>query len=436
MIKTVKAAQRLDSRGNPTIQVNLTTQQGEFYASVPSGASTGANEAVELRDGDPSKYGGKEVGQAISNVEKIIAPNLIKSGLRVGLDQKKIDQLLNTLDGSDNKANLGANAILGVSMACARAGATHSGIQLYEFLRRESGAKEPYVLPVPFFNIVNGGVHSGNKLAFQEMMIAPVGASCVSEAVRMASEVYQQLKKVVTKQFGASAIGIGDEGGFAPPISQPHEALDLLVQAVSDAGYEGKIKFAIDPASSEFYKDGGYNLGFKDDKSNVHSPKQLMDLYHSLLQEYPIVLLEDPFAENDWDSWTEFHRNCAVELVGDDLLVTNTKFVQEAYERKACDSMLLKINQIGTVSEAIEAANLAHSYGWGVFVSHRSGETTDDFIADLVVGLRTGHIKSGAPCRGERVAKYNRLMEIEETLLARGEEFVYAGNNFRRAFHL
>ncbi|RAH70388.1 enolase [Aspergillus aculeatinus CBS 121060] len=436
MIKAIKAAQRLDSRGNPTVQVDLTTEHGVFRAIVPSGASTGANEAVELRDSDPSNYGGKSVHKAIHNVESVIGPALIKSGLRVETDQRKIDELLIALDGTKNKANLGANAILGVSMACARAGAAAAGLELYDYLRRESGAKKPYVMPVPFFNVLNGGVHSGNKMAFQENMIAPVGASSFSEAVRMGSEVYQHLKTILAKRFGASAVGIGDEGGFAPPISQPHEALDLLAEAVSEAGYEGKIKFAIDPASSEFFRNGTYDLGFKDDAPNPRLPKQLMDVYHSLLSKYPIVLLEDPFAEDDWASWTEFCENCPVELVGDDLLVTNKIYVQEAHEKKACNAMLLKVNQIGTISEAIEAANLAYSYDWSVFVSHRSGETTDDFIADLVVGLRTGHIKSGAPCRGERVAKYNRLIEIEEALLARGEEVVYAGANFSAASRL
>lgn len=436
MIRSIKAAQRLDSRGNPTVQVDLTTDKGIFRAIVPSGASTGTNEAVELRDGDSSQYGGKSVNKAVSNVENIIAPALVQSGLRVDTDQKKIDELLNSLDGTKNKANLGANAILGVSMACARAGAAASGLHLYEYLRRESGANTPYVLPVPFFNVLNGGVHSGNQMAFQETMIAPVGATSLAEGVQMCSEVYQHLKNVITKEFGPSAIGIGDEGGFAPPISQPHEALNLLVQAVSEAGYEGRIKFGIDPASSEFFKNGNYDFGFKSSKQDLRSPKQLMDLYRSLLGEYPIVLLEDPFAENDWDSWTEFCRDCPVELVGDDLLVTNKAYVQEAHEKKACNSMLLKINQIGTISEAIEAANLAFTYGWSVFVSHRSGETNDDFIADLVVGLRTGHIKSGAPCRGERVAKYNRLMEIEEILRAKGEQILYAGDGFRTVYSI
>ncbi|KAJ5171420.1 uncharacterized protein N7500_004203 [Penicillium coprophilum] len=335
-------------------KLNSYTDAGTFRAIVPSGASTGANEALELRDGDASAYGGRGVQKAVSNVGLVIGPALVKSGLKVDTDQKRIDSFLKNLDGTKNKAKLGANAILGVSMACARAGAAHAGIPLYEFLRRESGAKRPLLMPVPFFNVLNGGVHSGNKMAFQEFMIAPVGASSLTEAVQMGSEVYHHLKKTIVEKFGPSATGIGDEGGFAPPISQPHEALDLLVEATSRAGYSGKIKFAIDPASSEFFRNGDYDIGFKD-KPNLHSPKQLSELYHSLLQNYPIVLLEDPFAENDWNSWTEFNKECPVELVGDDLLVTNTKYVQEAEDKKACNAMLLKINQIGTISEAIEA---------------------------------------------------------------------------------
>ncbi|KAJ6003207.1 hypothetical protein N7451_005754 [Penicillium sp. IBT 35674x] len=420
MIRSIHATQRLDSRGNPTVQVDLTTGRGTFRAIVPSGASTGAKEAIELRDGDKSAYGGHGVQKAVSNVELIIGPALVRSGLNVDTGQEKIDQLLENLDGTKNKAKLGANAILGVSMACARAGAAHSEIPLYEFLRRESGAQKPFIMPVPFFNVLNGGVHSGNKMAFQETMIAPVGASSFTEAVRMGSEVYQQLKKVIVERFGSSAAGIGVEGGFAPPISQPHEALDLLVQAVCLAGYTGSIKFAIDPASSGFYWDGNYDLGFKDKKPNVQSPRQLTDLIIPL------------------SFWRILSPNLIetagqIELVGDDLLVTNTQYVQEAYEKKACNSMLLKINQIGTISEAIEAANLAYTFDWSVFVSHRSGETTDDFIADLAVDLRTGHLKAGAPCRGERIAKYNRLMDIEADILRKGEKCIYAGSQFGAA---
>ncbi|KAJ5968810.1 hypothetical protein N7501_005058 [Penicillium viridicatum] len=355
-IRSIQAAQRLDSRGHPTVQVDLTTDKGKraptltkfasytaagtFRATVPSGASTGANEAIELRDKDNSAYGGKGVQKTVSNIELVIGPALVQSGLKVDTDQKMIDSFLNNLDGTHNKSKLGAHAILG-------------DIPLYEFLRRESGAKKPFVMPVPFFTVLNGGVHSGNKMAFQETMIAPVGASSYTEAVQMGSEVYQQLKKVIVKTFGPSATGVGNEGGFAPPISQPHEALDLLVEAVSLAGYTGRIKFAIDPASSEFSSYGNYEPNLQSPygnyEPNFQSSKQLAELYRSLLQNYPIVLLENPFAETDWDSWIEFNENCPVELV------TDTKYVQQANDKRAYNSMLLKINQIGTISEAIEA---------------------------------------------------------------------------------
>ncbi|KAJ6179533.1 hypothetical protein N7519_009994 [Penicillium mononematosum] len=429
MIRSIQGAQRLDSRGHPTVQVDLTTDKGTFRAIVPSGASTGAKEAIELRDGDSPAYGGKGVQKAVTNIGLVIGPALVQSGLKVDTDQKMIDCLLKHLDGTENKSKLGANAILGVSMACARAGAADLGIPLYEFLRRESGAKKPFVMPVPFFNVINGGVHSTNKMGFQETMIAPVGASSFTQAVRMGCEVYQQLKKVIVEKFGSSAIGIGDEGGFAPPIFQPHEALDLLVEAASLAGYTGRIKFALDPASTEFYSDGIYDIGFKDDKPSLQKPKHLTDLYRSLLQNYPIVLLEDPFAETDWGSWAEFNKGCSAELVGDDLLATNTKYVKKANDTRACNSMLLKINQIGTISEALEAANLAYSFDWSVFVSHRSGRRP---MISLQI-WQTGHLKSGAPCRGERVAKYNRLMDIEADLLRKGEECLYAGSQFRVA---
>ncbi|KAM0554972.1 hypothetical protein ACHAPJ_006710 [Fusarium lateritium] len=287
----------------------------------------------------------------------------------------------------------------------------HQGVPLYEFLRRQAGISEGAIMPVPFFNVLNGGAHSGNTMAFQEFMIAPVGASSFKEAVRMGAETYHHLKKVIDRQWGQSSSGLGDEGGFAPPIREPHEALDLLSTAVNEAGYTGKIKFGIDPASSEFFSDDQYDLGFKDKEPRRRSPEDLSKLYDDLLSKYPIVLLEDPFAENDWPSWTKYNKHCQIELVGDDLLTTNVERVKLAKEHEACNSMLLKINQIGTISEAIEA----------------SGETTDDFIADLTVGLRAGHLKSGAPARGERVAKYNRLMDIEDELKGQGKPCSYAG---------
>jgi len=289
-------------------------------------------------------------------------------------------------------------------------------------------------MPVPFFNVLNGGVHSGNLMAFQEFMIAPVGARSLTHAVQMGSEVYQTLKAVIERTFDGAATGVGDEGGFAPPISKPHEALDLLVTAIDECGYTGLVKIGVDPASSEFFSSDIYDLGFKHLPSPSSDTKlsatQLSQLYRELIAKYPIVLLEDPFAEDDWTAWAEFNETCKIELVGDDLLATNVDRIKIAEEKKACNSLLLKINQIGTITEAIEAAEMGFSLGWSVFVSHRSGETTDDFIADLTVALGTGHLKSGSPCRGERVAKYNRLMDIEAELDAQGQRHLYAGTNF------
>ncbi|TVY16170.1 Enolase [Lachnellula arida] len=435
LISAITAAQRLDSRG-------------VFKAIVPSGASKGDYEAVELRDGDQKTYHGQGVLKAISNVETIIRPALIAEKFKV-FDLESIDGFMRKLDGTSDKSKLGANAILGVSMACARAGAAakvgfrflavtkfkteayrRKDVPLYDFIRLLSGTPLPYVMPVPFFNVLNGGMHSGNSMAFQEFMIAPVGAKSFTDAVRMGSEVYQELKSVLKSKFGGSAIGVGDEGGFAPPISRPEEALDLLIEAVERCNYTGKVKFGIDPASQEFLLDRFYDLGFKSSDSKKMSSADMQSLYHELIKKYPVVLLEDPFGQDDWESWTEFRKTCKIELVGDDLLATNVTRIKTAGEKKACNALLLKINQIGTITEAIEAAKLAYSYGWSVFVSHRSGETTDDFIADLTVALGTGHLKSGSPCRGERVAKYNRLMDIEQELQTRSVKSSYAGEKF------
>ena len=311
------------------------------------------------------------------------------------------------------------------------------GVPLYRHIATIAGRDtQDFVMPVPFFNVLNGGVHSGNPMAFQEIMIAPVAANSFSHAVQIGAEVYAHLKAILIDRFGRSAAGIGDEGGFAPPISLPHEALDLLSDAIEAAGHKGRVKIGIDPASTEFFnvESMTYDLGMKWARSNSLSRQDMMELYHKLLDKYPIVLLEDPFAQDDWAAWTEFNKNCPVELVGDDLLATNIGRVDEADQKKACNSLLLKINQIGTISEAIEAAKRAYALGWAVFVSHRSGETTDDFIADLCVGLGTGHLKSGSPCRGERVAKYNRLMDIEDDLRAEGSRARYAGDAFRLAW--
>ncbi|KIW93767.1 phosphopyruvate hydratase [Cladophialophora bantiana CBS 173.52] len=436
LLTSVTASQRLDSRGKPTVQVEVRTADGKFRAIVPSGASKGDYEAVEKRDGGRA-FGGNGVLEAVKNVEEIIGPALIAQRFDLGMGLKELDNFMVGLDGSSDKSHLGANAILGVSMACARACAAAKNIPLYEFLARETRSRrQGFVMPVPFLNVLNGGVHSGNPMAFQEFMIAPTGAPSFAQGIQWAAEVYQELKSIITKTFGKAAIGIGDEGGFAPPIYQPHEALDLIMAAIKSAGYEGRFKIGIDPASTEFFREGEYDLGFKSGEPRRLSSVQLMDLYQGLVGKYPIALLEDPFAQDDWDSWSAFNKICkasAVELVGDDLLATNIRRIDKASKADACNSLLLKVNQIGTVSEAISAAERAYELGWSVFVSHRSGETTDDFIADLAVGIGCGHLKSGAPCRGERVAKYNRLMDIEEELEAKKTTCSYAGEAFRYA---
>ncbi|KIY00812.1 uncharacterized protein Z520_03478 [Fonsecaea multimorphosa CBS 102226] len=436
-LTSVKAFQRLDSRGKPTVQVEVETKDGKFRAIVPSGASKGDYEAIELRDGGDA-YRGAGVQQAVQNVREIIGPALLGRQFDLEMGLKEIDNFMIELDGSPDKSDLGANAILGVSMACARACAAAKKVPLYEFLARQiQSSPRPYVVPVPFFNVLNGGVHSGNTMAFQEFMIAPTGANSITQGIQWASEVYQALKSIIIKEFGKVAIGIGDEGGFAPPITQPSKALDLIIAATKAAGHQGKIKIGIDPASSEFFRDGHYDLGFKSDQPRKLASTELADLYRALVDKYPIILLEDPFAQDDWDSWKHFHavtKLDKVELVGDDLLATNIIRIEKAAEADACDSLLLKVNQIGTISEALAAAERAYELGWAVFVSHRSGETTDDFIADLAVGIGCGHLKAGAPCRGERVAKYNRLMDIEDELQARKVGFSYAGESFRYAY--
>ena len=427
-----------DSRGNPTVEVELTTDNGMFRSIVPSGASTGIHEALELRDGDKSKWLGKGVLKAVSNVNDIIAPALIDAKIDVN-DQSKIDEFMIKLDGTPNKSKLGANAILGVSLAAANAAAANQGIPLYQHIANLSKSKkDKYVLPVPFQNVLNGGAHAGGDLAFQEFMIVPTGAESFSEAMRIDSEVYHTLKSLAKKKYGQSAGNVGDEGGVAPDLRTPEEALDLIVESIEQAGHTGKVKIAMDPASSEFFKDGKYDLDFKNpnpDPAKRLSGKELAELYERLINKYPIVLLEDPFAEDDWDAWVHFFKIVGdkVQIVADDLTVTNPIRIKKAIEKKCANALLVKVNQIGTLSESIVAANDAFGAGWGVMVSHRSGETEDTFIADLVVGLRAGQIKTGAPARSERLAKLNQILRIEESL---GADAIYAGKDFHTAHQL
>ncbi|PSK43641.1 enolase [Elsinoe australis] len=436
-ISKIHARVVYDSRGNPTPEIDVITETGLHRAIVPSGASTGSHEAHELRDGDKSKWGGKGVNKAVDNVNNVIAPALIKENIDVK-DQSAVDAFLNKLDGTENKNKLGANAILGVSMAIAKAAAAEKRVPLYVHISDLSGTKKPYVLPVPFMNVLNGGSHAGGALAFQEFMIVPTEAPTFSEAMRWGSEVYQKLKSLAKKQYGSSAGNVGDEGGVAPDASNPDEVLELITKAIEEAGYTGKVKIAMDVASSEFYKveEKKYDLDFKNpnsDKSKWLTYEQLADLYKSLASKYPIVSIEDPFAEDDWEAWSYFFKTSDFQLVGDDLTVTNPTFIKKAIDTKACNALLLKVNQIGTITEAIQAAKDAYAAGWGVMVSHRSGETEDVTIADIAVGLRSGQIKSGAPARSERTAKFNQILRIEEEL---GKDAIYAGNNFRTAVNL
>jgi enolase len=410
-IKKVVAREILDSRGNPTVEADVYVDNIFGRAAVPSGASTGIHEALELRDGG-KRYLGAGVSKAVENVLRI--------GRKIeGMDctaQRELDKFMIELDGTENKSSLGANAILAVSMAAARAAALSSGMPLYQYLAGITGSKK-HILPITFCNVINGGKHAGGKLAMQEFMIAPVKAASFREALQMASETYHLLKDVIVKKYGKSAANVGDEGGFAPPIATPEEALDLLDLAVNQAGYNGKIKFGMDVAASEFFSNGFYTIN-----SRKYRSSELLDYYKRLIEKYPIISVEDPFQQEDFDAYAMLNKS-GIQVVGDDLLVTNTKRISMAIAKKACSCLLLKVNQIGTLTEAIEAAQLSMKNSWGVMVSHRSGETEDSFIADLSVALGCGQIKSGAPCRGERTAKYNQLLRIEEEL---GKKAAYA----------
>jgi len=418
IISRVIAREILDSRGNPTVEVDVRLDSGAVgRAAVPSGASTGAHEAVELRDGDKARYGGKGVLQAVSNVNTLVAQAIVGRDV---LDQEGIDQVLLGLDGTPNKAKLGANAMLGVSMAAARAAANATGLPLYRYL----GGVSAKVLPVPFFNILNGGVHANwQGPDFQEFMIAPVGAPSFREALRWGSETYQSLKGVLKAQ--GYSTGVGDEGGFAPALKRNSEAVELIIQAIEKAGYRpgDQIAIGLDPASSGFFEEGLYHLHTEGRKVTA---AEMVALYTDWAAQYPIISLEDGLAEDDWDGWKLLNQSLGdkIELIGDDLFVTNVQRIARGIADDVANAVLIKLNQIGTLSETVAAIEMARRAGWGAMVSHRSGETVDSFIADFTVAMGTGHLKTGAPCRGERVEKYNQLMRIEDEL---GEAAQYAG---------
>lgn len=433
VITGVHGREIIDSRGNPTVEVDIHTSTGVYTASVPSGASTGIYEAVELRDGG-SRYMGKGVLQAVENVNTILADAV--KGLDVA-DQRAIDDAMLKADGTPNKSNVGANAILGISLAASKAGAAAKGIPLWKHYAEIAGNPIPETLPVPCFNVINGGEHAGNKLAFQEFFIIPTGAETFSEAMVIGCEVFHNLKKVIKEKFGGDATLIGDEGGFAPPCDV-NSGLDMLMEATDRAGYLDKVNVGLDVAASEFKVAGKneYDLDFKTKGADKNSSllltgDELIAFYKEMIAKYPIVTIEDPFDQDDWDNWTNFCHEVGskVQIVGDDLTVTNPIKIKEAVAKGSANCLLLKVNQIGSISESIDAVKLSKQSGWGVMTSHRSGETEDFYIADLAVGLCTGQIKTGAPCRGERTAKYNQLLRIEEQL---GAKAIFAGKGFRK----
>ena len=418
VISAVKAREILDSRGNPTVEVDVVLKGGAFgRAGVPSGASTGSREALELRDGDKRRYGGKGVLKAVANVNEVLAPALVGTEAS---NQAALDARMRALDGTENKDRLGANAILGVSMAAARAVADDEMMPLYRHL----GGKGACLLPVPMLNVLNGGAHADTSVDFQEFMIAPVGAPSFREALRWGAECYQALKATLKSRGYGTAVG--DEGGFAPSLRANVEAIEVILAAIEAAGLKaGKdVVLALDPAASEFYEDGAYVFA-KSDKSRKTSA-EMVEFWADWVRQYPIWSIEDGLAEQDWDGWKLLTERLGrtIQLVGDDIFVTNPAIVRRAIEKGVANSVLIKLNQIGTVTETLDAMAVARSAGYGTVISHRSGETSDDFIADFTVATGAGQLKTGAPCRGERVAKYNQLVRIEEEL---GSTARYAG---------
>lgn len=422
-IQVIRARQILDSRGNPTVEADVVLENGVMgRAAVPSGASTGTHEAVELRDGDTSKYLGKGVLKAVENVNTEIAKALVGKDVQ---DQAKLDKAMIALDGTENKGRFGANAILSVSLACAKAAALSQNKPLYKYVGEMAGNSE-FILPLPMMNIINGGAHAAFATDIQESMILPVGANTFSDALRMGAEIFHNLAKVLKEKGYATTVG--DEGGYAPKVQNGNaEALELISQAVANADYKlgEDVLLGLDVASSEFYADGKYSLKAE---GKELSSDEMVSFLESLTQKYPIASIEDGLAESDWDGWVKLNSQlgATTQLVGDDLFVTNTKFLQQGIEKKAANAILVKVNQIGTLTETIEAVQMAHKAGWKAIISHRSGETEDTTISHLVVGLGTGQIKTGSLSRTDRVAKYNELLRIEEEL---GASAVFAGRN-------
>jgi enolase len=411
----VKAREILDSRGNPTVEVDLFTKKGLSRASVPSGASTGKHEALELRDGG-KRYLGKGVLKAVGNVNDVIAEKLVG---RDCTKQKETDDLMIELDGTPNKSKLGANAILAVSMAVCKAGALESNLPLYKYISNLVDSKK-LTLPIPQMNVINGGLHAGIENDVQEHLIIPRGAKSFSEALRMCSETYHILQKKLKEKFGNSAIHVGDEGGFVPPLKRVDERLEFILEAIEELGYTEEFALGIDAAASEFFYDGKYRILEKE-----YSVAELSDFYAELCEKFKVISIEDGFSEDDWDAWNMLKSKLGekIQIVGDDLLVTNAKRIKKAIEMDACNALLLKLNQIGSVSEALDAFRLARKAGWNIIVSHRSGSTEETFFADLVVGLDAGQFKYGAPARSERTCNYNQLLRIEEAL---GSKAVYS----------
>lgn len=411
-IKHIHAREVLDSRGNPTVEVEVGTHDYFASAIVPSGASTGAHEAVELRDGDPTRYNGKGVNRAVENVNTLVREEFLEADVR---DQREIDRRLIEMDGTENKSKLGANAILAVSLAVSKVAAQVEQIPYFQYLSNLANKGEAYLMPTPMMNILNGGQHAINSTDLQEFMIMPIGAHSFKEALRYGAEIFHALKKIIASQGFSTTVG--DEGGFAPSLRKNEEALKLMMEAIEKAGYRPgeEIGIAMDAAASEFYVNGEYHLASEDRRL---SAEEMIDYYQHLVNQYPILSIEDGLHEDDWGGWAKMTEKMGgqLQIVGDDLLVTNTQRLKKAIQGKNCNSILIKLNQIGTLSETIDAIQMAHDAGFTAVVSHRSGETEDVTIADLAVGLGTGQIKTGSLCRTDRIAKYNQLLRIEEML--------------------